>query len=479
MGTVITFEKKEPKSPLAALIGSNSTEETTGNMVVGQRVRSDYDGKRGTIVEKDGFGWIVIYDDGSMRHNQQPGCLSPIPRIQALDEPIVPADSIASLHELHPQWKMDQNEKRDQEDADKNAAYKRAVAELRAQYPKALPADCGKSGQARAAANVRMELAAHFPGIKFSVTSDSASMTSSVSVKWVFGPACKDVDAIVGKYAYGTFDGMTDCAGIDKSSYGEAVSTVLGRVRFTSTNREFSDEFVRQVCQDIAQLLGMEFQSESDIDPVTRNNNYLISLSEYAYSALRKASFASNGPTGYAGVREATDEEEYNTGRDRFRIIINAEPASTAAVPTEPATASNAGVTIRHNQEKNGIEISFDAKPDASILTALKNQGFRWSKFQKIWYARYTDALFTFAQGLLPQEPAAEPAQEAPSTKVKLRTYTIGDRTEECACPTCGGPLDNGDTAIEIQDAEGWPIDAGFCSHLCAQDAIEKRNLTV
>ncbi len=477
MGTVITFEKKEPKSSLAVLIGNNDPNETTGDLVIGQRVRSDYDGKRGTIVEKDGFGWIVIYDDGCKRHNQQPGCMSPIPRIQALDEPIVPADSIASLHELHAQWKQTQNEKRAQEDAENNAAYERAVAQLRAEYPKALPADCGKSNHARVAANIRAELAAKFPGYKFSVTAGQASMMDEVNVRWNFGPTVKEVDAIVDKYAYGTFDGMQDLAGEDSSAYGKAVSTVLGRTRFTDTRRETSQEFLIQVCRDIAAFIGQEFKSPQDFDETARKNGFDTQLSEYAHNAIKHARFPSNTSEAYGGIRYTLDNEEDSCAISRFRLIIN-EPATIAAVPTEPATASNAGVTIRHNQEKNGIEISFDAKPDASILAALKNQGFRWSKFQKIWYARYTDALFSFARNLLAQEPAAEPAQEAPA-KVKLRSYTIGDRTEECTCPTCGGPLDAGDTAIEIQDAEGWPIDAGFCSHLCAQDAIEKKNLTV
>lgn len=52
------------------------------------------------------------------------------------------------------------------------------------------------------------------------------------------------------------------------------------------------------------------------------------------------------------------------------------------------------------NNEKNGIEIRFDGKPDASILESLKANGFRWSVKQKMWYAKQTDERMTFAGNL-------------------------------------------------------------------------------
>lgn len=45
-------------------------------------------------------------------------------------------------------------------------------------------------------------------------------------------------------------------------------------------------------------------------------------------------------------------------------------------------------VTVKFNEEKNGIELYFNEKPSNEILTQLKVNGFRWSKFKKIWYAK-------------------------------------------------------------------------------------------
>lgn len=57
-------------------------------------------------------------------------------------------------------------------------------------------------------------------------------------------------------------------------------------------------------------------------------------------------------------------------------------------------------MTYALNQELNGIEISFDKKPDSDTLTALKNQGFRWHRQKKVWYAKQTTGRLNFTRAL-------------------------------------------------------------------------------
>ena len=52
------------------------------------------------------------------------------------------------------------------------------------------------------------------------------------------------------------------------------------------------------------------------------------------------------------------------------------------------------------NQELNGIEISFDHKPERETLNALKQAGFRWHRVKKLWYAKNTPARLTLADNL-------------------------------------------------------------------------------
>ena len=55
---------------------------------------------------------------------------------------------------------------------------------------------------------------------------------------------------------------------------------------------------------------------------------------------------------------------------------------------------------ITLNNELNGIELFFEAKPDAKTLEAVKSNGFRWSPSKKIWYAKQTSDRLKFIETL-------------------------------------------------------------------------------
>lgn len=76
------------------------------------------------------------------------------------------------------------------------------------EYKKANPKRT--SSHAGAAKTLKAELQTAFPGIKFSVKSDSFSMGDSVNVSYEDGPAYHIVDDIASKYQYGHFNGMED-----------------------------------------------------------------------------------------------------------------------------------------------------------------------------------------------------------------------------------------------------------------------------
>lgn len=79
---------------------------------------------------------------------------------------------------------------------------------------------------------------------------------------------------------------------------------------------------------------------------------------------------------------------------------------------TVPAPARSVdGITVTENVEKNGVEIRFPSKPDASILDALKANGWRWSRFNSCWYQHATDANREFANQLAGNAPVAMEAQ--------------------------------------------------------------------
>lgn len=78
-------------------------------------------------------------------------------------------------------------------------------------------------GRVIAAKNIRAELKAAFPSVKFSVKSESFAGGNAVDVSWDGLPSRDEVNAIVKKYQHGSFDGMTDCYEYKKAGeYGSA-----------------------------------------------------------------------------------------------------------------------------------------------------------------------------------------------------------------------------------------------------------------
>lgn len=66
------------------------------------------------------------------------------------------------------------------------------------------------STQAQAAKRIRTDLKRAFPGVKFSVKSESFAGGNAVDISWIDGPTDSQVSAITNQYQYGSFDGMID-----------------------------------------------------------------------------------------------------------------------------------------------------------------------------------------------------------------------------------------------------------------------------
>jgi hypothetical protein len=100
------------------------------------------------------------------------------------------------------------------------------------------------TGAAATAAAIKARLKKEFPGVKFSVTSDTFSMGNSVDIRWTDGPMDKAVSAITDQYKYGRFDGMQDL------SYTVEIDTKnLGcpGAKYVHTNRRLSEEYRAQI----------------------------------------------------------------------------------------------------------------------------------------------------------------------------------------------------------------------------------------
>lgn len=90
-----------------------------------------------------------------------------------------------------------------------------------------------KTTQAICAKEIRKEIKQAFPKTKFSVKSDSGSMTSSVDVFWTDGPTEEMVNDIIKKYSY-------------EHNYDKT----LPQARFIFANRRMSEETESRIIKE-------------------------------------------------------------------------------------------------------------------------------------------------------------------------------------------------------------------------------------
>lgn len=122
---------------------------------------------------------------------------------------------------------------------------------------------------AKASRSIKQELIKAFPGVVFSVKSKGYSGGNSVDVFWTDGPTTKEVDAIIGKYQQGHFDGMTDC--YEYNSHRPATN---GTTKYAFANRHISAEGYTAMIKDLCKLNSVDYQADEWRINIGGNGNY-------------------------------------------------------------------------------------------------------------------------------------------------------------------------------------------------------------
>ena len=105
---------------------------------------------------------------------------------------------------------------------------------------------------AQAAKAIRQELKKEFPTVTFSVTSQNFSGGNSVRVEWTDGPTSEQVDAFIGKYQYGSFDGMTDSYNMDNCRND------MPQAKYVQSQRDISEPLRARAAELMAKAYGVE-----------------------------------------------------------------------------------------------------------------------------------------------------------------------------------------------------------------------------
>lgn len=105
---------------------------------------------------------------------------------------------------------------------------------------------------AQAAKMIRQELKAAFPATTFGVRSRNFSMGDAVDVAWTDGPQVDQVNAVVRKYQYGSFDGMQDLYEYTNTRDD------IPQAKYVQTHRTISVERKREACELLSRMYGVE-----------------------------------------------------------------------------------------------------------------------------------------------------------------------------------------------------------------------------
>lgn len=86
--------------------------------------------------------------------------------------------------------------------------------------------------------------------------------------------------------------------------------------------------------------------------------------------------------------------------------------------------------TIKHNTEKNGLEVYFNGKPAEEVREALKGLRFRWHSMKKCWYGRADEAAVVAAIG--GKKAETKPAKATKKTAQRINLDGLENNKKTC-----------------------------------------------
>lgn len=100
-------------------------------------------------------------------------------------------------------------------------------------------------------------------------------------------------------------------------------------------------------------------------------------------------------------IKQERGSELHKDKKEIENNIANTTNEATQQQDSNNTININNNIQVRYNTDKNGIEVIFAEKPTAEILAQLKANGFRWSKYQKLWYTKDTQKRREFLKDIL------------------------------------------------------------------------------
>jgi hypothetical protein len=128
-------------------------------------------------------------------------------------------------------------------------------------------------------------------------------------------------------------------------------------------------------------------------------------------------------------------------------------------------------VELKLNEKLNGIELYFTGKPSEGTRELLKENGFRWSKYNKCWYTKQSDKSMLFAESLV--SAYNDTITEEPETmeEVTETVITASEEANQVTEPiTAEQPTNEEETPENPYNSEYVITPNGFYCHFKAWD---------
>lgn len=213
-----------------------------------------------------------------------------------------------------------------------------------------------------AAAGLRAELKAAFPGIKFSVRTSYFSGGNSIDISWNFGPTVDAVRAISHKYQYGRFDGMTDSSWTEDTvvSLPSGEVKTLGGAKFVHEDRDFrtspkdwksASDFLEKVQREICALSGVEYKGRETIVFGQADWDRQGEVGSVVYRLLARTDLS----LGYGCIIQVNKEE---LGWEESLTILTAAEAEARAKASAEEVQTSSVTEVP--EESPDMERSFD-----------------------------------------------------------------------------------------------------------------------
>ena len=292
-------------------------------------------------------------------------------------------------------------------------------AEKRTALPKIYPwlkvADRKVSTHALGAANLKTELQREFPGVKFSVKSESYSGGDAIRVRWDFGPTTDEIAKFTDKYREGDFDGMTDSYDYN---HDNVWPDVFGGSKYVTESRCFGEDLYEQVGRALCALQHIAYEGQFTRHLLGQNCDR--DLSQYVNELLSRTHF----PVGakFKSVEYTPDSER--AGNNWCRIAFDLPPPPPAKV-VKPLALPQVVETAHTKTKVPLYVVQLGTRVDRSVYEQLNREarelGGYYSSYRRdgaipgfIFKTREPAEKFVEAVRVILGDPPAEAPQPEP-----------------------------------------------------------------